>query len=244
MTATCTDPRLWHARAQAYISLDQWDKAVADLDKCLELDGACVAAWSERGSIFSRLGQWDNVIRDCSRAIQLKPDALEAYSHRARAYAELSRWDKALADFGKIEELQGNSADAKNTLAWLLANCPEVRYRDPHRAVELAKKAVALAPKVGRFHNTLGVAHYRAGNWSAAIKELEESNKLRKGGNSFDWFFLAMAHWRLDQKDEGLNWYKQAVEWLEKNGQSRPRKAREELTRFRAEAKELLMVKE
>jgi hypothetical protein len=58
---------------------------------------------------------------------------------------------------------------------------------------------------------------------------------LRKGGDSFDWFFLAMAHWQLDQKAEAQKWYGRAVEWMQKNQHKNP-----ELVRFRAEAAELL----
>ena len=61
------------------------------------------------------------------------------------------------------------------------------------------------------------MAHYRAGDWKAAIAALDKSMQLRKGGDSFDWFFLAMAHWQLGNKDEARKWYDQAVEWMEKN---------------------------
>jgi uncharacterized protein HemY len=140
--------------------------------------------------------------------------------------------------FGKYREvlrLQPEDANAHNHAAWFLATCPEAKFRDPRRAIELANKAVALGPKEGNFRNTLGVAHYRAGEWKPAMEALKESMDLRKGGNSFEWFFLAMAHWRLGEKDEARQWYDRAVEWMEKN---KPQD--EELRRFRDEAKELL----
>ena len=63
--------------------------------------------------------------------------------------------------------------------------------------------------------------------------------ELRKGGDSFDWFFLAMAHWQLGEKDKAREWYDRAVQWMDKN---QPKN--EELRRFRAEAAELLELKE
>jgi hypothetical protein len=30
----------------------------------------------------------------------------------------------------------------------------------------------------------------------------KKSMELRKGDNSFDWFFLAMAHWQLGEKEQ------------------------------------------
>ncbi len=85
--------------------------------------------------------------------------------------------------------------------------------------------------------STLGVCLYRAGDWKTAIEALKKSRDLRNGGDSFDWFFLAMAHWQLREKENARRWYDQAVEWMEK---SQPRN--EELRRLRAEAEELLGV--
>ena len=58
---------------------------------------------------------------------------------------------------------------------------------------------------------------------------------LREGGDSFDWFFLAMAHWRLGDRDQARTWLKRAVEWMD---QHRPHD--DELRRFRAEAETLV----
>jgi hypothetical protein len=46
------------------------------------------------------------------------------------------------------------------------------------------------------------VAHYRAGDWKAAVAALDRSEQLLKGGNACNWLFLAMAHWKLGQHDE------------------------------------------
>jgi uncharacterized protein HemY len=59
-----------------------------------------------------------------------------------------------------------------------LATSPDSKFRDPKRAVELAKKAVKLAPKEGNYWNTLGVAQYRASDWKEAIAALEKSIEL------------------------------------------------------------------
>jgi tetratricopeptide (TPR) repeat protein len=76
-------------------------------------------------------------------------------------------------------------------------------------------------------------------DWKAAVTALEKSRELSKGGNSFDWFFLAMAHWQLGDKEQARTWYDQAVQWMEKN---QPNDA--ELCRFRAEAAQLLQLTE
>jgi tetratricopeptide (TPR) repeat protein len=124
-----------------------------------------------------------------------------------------------------------------DVLAWQLANSEN---RDEEWALELAQEAVRLVPNDGDFWNTLGVAHYRAGNWKEAIEALEKANELSMGGQSSDWLFLAMAHWQLGNKQDACRWYDQAVAGL----QNELVISNEELRGFRAEAAELLGVKE
>jgi uncharacterized protein HemY len=99
----------------------------------------------------------------------------------------------------------------------------------------LAQKAVQRAPRAGPYWNTLGVAHYRAGDWKAAVAALNKSMELGQGGDSSDWFFLALAHGRLGDKAQARQWYDQALRWMQ---QHKP--ADEELRRFRPEAAALL----
>jgi uncharacterized protein HemY len=132
-----------------------------------------------------------------------------------------------------------------NALARLLATWPEPKLRDPAQAVKLANKAVQLAPKDSRFWNTLGVALYRTGDCKAAVAALETSVNLSRGGDAVDFFFLAMAHGKLGQRDEARKWCDQAVAWVEKNkerlGKDRP--MANYLRSFQSEAEEVLKQK-
>jgi eukaryotic-like serine/threonine-protein kinase len=158
--------------------------------------------------------------------------------HRGSRFADARQWDKAIVEFSKAGELAPKWPTNLKNLARLLANCDEAKVRDPKRAVELAERAVKLQPRQGMCWNTLGVAQYRAGQWQAAIEALKKSADLRKGGDSFDWFFLAMANWQLGNKDAARQRYDQAVTWMEKH-----QPENEELHRFRDEAAGLLGIK-
>ena len=59
--------------------------------------------------------------------------------------------------------------------------------------------------------------------------------QLGRGSDNKDWFFLAMVHWRLGDKQQARKWYDRTVQWMEKNWPTD-----EELRRFRSEAAELL----
>ena len=41
--------------------------------------------------------------------------------------------------------------------------------------------------------------------------------ELREGGDGFDWFIMAMAHWQRGDMDKAREWYDRAVAWMDKN---------------------------
>jgi tetratricopeptide (TPR) repeat protein len=149
----------------------------------------------------------------------------------------IERLQNLRARLEKNLQSQPNDAKACNQLAWALAATPYEKLRDSKRAVELAKKAVELAPRDGSIWNTLGVAEYRADNWQASVEALSKSMELRQGGDAFDWLFLSMAHWQLGHRDQARTWYEKGMAWMNTN-----RSKDEELLRFRAEATQLLGV--
>jgi tetratricopeptide (TPR) repeat protein len=118
--------------------------------------------------------------------------------------------------------------------AWFLAASPLLELRNPARAVDLAKKAVELAPNDGNNWATLAAAHYRTGNWSEAQVALEKAMNLRPWGEGLDWFLLAMTQWRLGNTKGARQWFDKAVEWMAKNDAYN-----DDLRRLRSEAAEL-----
>jgi serine/threonine protein kinase len=143
--------------------------------------------------------------------------------------AALAQWRESPG-----QPYDGNPAAVHNELAWLLATCPDAGVRDAPRAVALARRAVELDPQGGSW-NTLGIAHYRAGNCKEAVAALETAMKLRNGGDSHDWFFLAMAHAGLGEHAAANRLYEQAVAWMKKHSPRDP-----ELLRFQEEARQTI----
>ena len=203
------------------------------------------------GLALGKKGHLDEAIAEFREVIRLAPEEAKAYQWLGKALGEKGLHGEAMAALFRSVELRPSDPRHLNSLAWLLATSPEIRLRDPQRAVTLARQAVELAPSVGTAWNTLGVALYRAGEFERAIDALTKSMRFTGGREGSDRFFLAMAHWKLvhpggadegpgaeDRKEQEarvLDWYKRAIEWMSGNDPDNP-----ELRRLREEAADLM----
>jgi hypothetical protein len=139
-----------------------------------------------------------------------------ALAAHGQASAARGAFEKALKALTRAVQLGPNRHDTHHCLASFLAGCSDPALRDPSRAIEEGRKAVALGPQVGSCRNALALAYYRADRCLDAIKSIEQAMALRNGGDSFDWFILALAHGQLGHQAEAKNWYGRATAWMEK----------------------------
>lgn len=79
-----TDADGFRRRAMAYASMQEFDRALADLTHACELDPHDAKARYERGLIYVRENQFKPALQDFSTAITLQPDDVEAHLARAR----------------------------------------------------------------------------------------------------------------------------------------------------------------
>jgi tetratricopeptide (TPR) repeat protein len=235
---------IYRHRADIYSLQNKHAAAVSEFSRAIEMMPHIWFLYKGRGEHHFHLQHYEQALADFAKALEITPDDLntltvipledvvacpdEKFRTGMRALAEKT------IQFHKSRPDAPKNAGRHNSLAWVLATWPDVRLRDPGLAVAHAQKAVELAPS-GDFWNTLGVAQYRNGEWKAALEALMKSVQLRKGGDSGDFFFLALAHWQLNEKDKARAWYDRAVAWMDKN---QPQNG--ELKRFRAEATALL----
>ena len=192
-----------------------WERVVRACSRQLERNPDDADAYDARAGAHGRLEQWEAAIDDYGQALRRDPRRPEFLAHRGWTYLRAGQKDRAAEDFRRASE---GSAARANSLAWRLATASHEPYRrDPSPAVELAKEAVRKAPGVAAYWNTLGVAHYRLGEWEAAVRALEESERLEPGKRvGVNGYFLAMCHHRLGDPVKARDHYDRASRGLRK----------------------------
>jgi len=97
-------------RGVAHYLLEQYEHALKDYDKAIELapiERNAADGYHLRGDVFLKLGQYQQAIPEYDKAIQLYPDHAMAYSHRGHSYRELGQYAKADADEAKGYSILG-----------------------------------------------------------------------------------------------------------------------------------------
>jgi tetratricopeptide (TPR) repeat protein len=83
--------------------------------------------------------------------------------------------------------------------AWALLRQPYLNAIQYRFALRQSETACQLLPTHGPYRSALGIARYRAGQYSEALATLEQADLLEQAGSA-NLAFLAMTHHQLGQK--------------------------------------------
>ena len=138
-------------RGNAYLGLRDYDRAIADYGRAIEIDPQHAAAFYGRGNAYQRKGRYDRAIKDYDRAIEIVPSNAAAFLGRGLAYQDKARYDfDAYLNEGQYETL----------------------------AIRDYDKAIRLNPKNAAAFNNRGNAYVSKRMYDRAIQDYDESVRL------------------------------------------------------------------
>ena len=246
-------PEFISARMQRGLELfrrGRWESAAADFaavvagDPSYEyrLEAWCRLAWSYHG-----LGRDADAGIELGKLLESLPQVGSrracALLLRAEFYELAGRPDQAMADRVAAGSPQLALKADNRAWDWLMPGpglTPAENWRFAPAALILARNAVALAPDVPTYRNTLGMALLRSGKDLEARTVLEAGLALgRSERDAWVLFPLAMSQHRLGQFGPARESYDKAVAWIRDQGPSVHGDLRE-LVELQAEARKVL----
>lgn len=137
-----------------------------------------VGAMTGQAHCFYRLENYESAMIAYGQAIKLAPDNAMVLANRADAYSDLGYWKEAILDYKQALMLEKDLPRAQQGLAWILATCPDDKFRNPELALRFAKAAVAQTDFVDfRFYDTLAAAEAAMGQFDTAKQRVGEAIK-------------------------------------------------------------------
>jgi tetratricopeptide (TPR) repeat protein len=141
---------------------------------------ACAMAEVNLGEVYRQQHQDSQKAIDCYRqAIRMDPKDYEAYCDLSASLVVSGHYADAIAQGGKAVKLNPDEVLGLDNLAWLLATCPDPKFRDGPRAVILSEHACQLTRNEAPVPLcTLAAAYAEMGRFTNAIASANLSEQL------------------------------------------------------------------
>ena len=182
--------------------IGEYDTAIADFTKAIELNPDDHEAYNNRGSVYAKLEKYDTAIADFTKAIELNPDDHEVYNNRGNAYADLKKYDTAIADYTTAIELKPDDhkayynrgfayyslkkydtaiADFNKSIEIMPNNYHPYAFRDVayRNLVEDYTTAIEIKPDDHESYYNRGSVYAKLEKYEQAIADIEHVFKLR-----------------------------------------------------------------
>jgi tetratricopeptide (TPR) repeat protein len=203
-------PFAYHNRGFVYLSLGQYDRALADFTEAVRLRPNFADAYHLRGDLHRARGDLDRAIADYSAAIHHRPRFALAYHHRGEAHHTKGAYAEAIADFTALIALNPQHAAAYRNRG--LAHAALGQH---DRAVADFDQAIALNPRsVGAYHDR-GLSYVARGDHERAAADHIEAIRRPRDPSAyakFAWLWIAWPDVRLRSGDMGIELATRACE--------------------------------
>jgi tetratricopeptide (TPR) repeat protein len=175
-------PYYWSARLRAAINLDTLERseeAVAQLKIMASENDKLIGALVSLGDILRNKKRFPEAVDAYEGAIRRTeaaglPERWTLFYDRGVALERSGKWERAETDLSKALDLKPDQPLVLNYLGYSWID----RGENLDRGMKMIEKAVELRPEDGYIVDSLGWAHYRMGNYEAAVTQLEKAIEL------------------------------------------------------------------
>lgn len=196
----------YYGRGQAHYTLGEFENALRDYDKSIELNPNYPDAFVFRGILYNDLKQFQLAAQDFTKAIDLAPDTLYAYAHRAAAYANLEEYSLAILDYDRVLELDPEFVKAYTFrgFAFLELKLFDEAYADFDKVVE-------LQPKTSGAYRNRGFINERRGEYLLAIADYLKALELNDD-DAYSHSRLGYCYYRTGKLDLAIEHFSSSIE--------------------------------
>jgi tetratricopeptide (TPR) repeat protein len=169
-------------------------EAIVQLQKAVEIDPTHVPALSNLGSAFLQTGQIDESFAHLQRALEIDSNYKAAHFNMANTLLQMGRTEEAVSHLQRVLEIDPSDAEAQKNMAWVFATCPNPRFRDGPKAVELAERASKAGRPNPVMAATLAAAYAEVGRFSDAVATAEMALQLATNSGNLQMADVIRSH--------------------------------------------------
>jgi tetratricopeptide (TPR) repeat protein len=173
------DAEPYYNLGNAFLQQGRMDEAIAHYQKALEINPDDADIHNNLGNIFFQQGRMAEAISHYQKALAINPNYARAHYNLGSAFRQQGRLEEAIAQYQRALAIKPDYVEAQNTMAWVLATCPQTSLRDGSKAVGLAERANQLVGgKDPVILSTLAAAYAETGRFPEAVETAQRAMQL------------------------------------------------------------------
>ena len=191
-------PILWTNRGYAYLGLDRYTSALESCSQATTLNPRAALAWNCKGEAQFYLGNNNAALTAMNRAIALEPNNATFKLNQSQVLQELGQHRQAIELNQNAIALLKSQQSSKNTLAMAFKGQGQswLELDQNQKALSAFDKSLIYKPKDVAAQQGLAIALYRLGEYSQAIKTIEQildRQDLTIEQQAINWLYKAIS---------------------------------------------------
>jgi Flp pilus assembly protein TadD len=207
-------------------TLDRTDDAIAQLKAMAAEQPTLVGAEVELGDILRNKKRYAEAVSAYDEGIRRTtaaglPERWSLFYDRGVALERAGQWPRAEGDLLHALELKPDQPLVLNYLGYSWID----RGENLDRGLKMIEKAVELRPEDGYIVDSLGWAHYRMGDYAAAVDYLEKATELVPEDPTIN-DHLGDAYWQTGRLVEARYQWRRALQFGPQENEVKPIEAK------------------
>ncbi len=195
----------YNNRGNAYNFNGQYEKAINDFNRAIEIKPGLEIAYFNRGTVYEKLKVYDKAIADFTEALNIQPAFVMGYVDRGAIYSRIGEYDKAYNDLTRALQLNPHIAEAYYNLGVLYFN-----LKNYNLALENYNKALDIDSYLSVAYVSRGDIYFIYGDFAKSLENYTKAIAIDTL-NVDAYYNRAVTRTRLGNLEMALNDYNQVL---------------------------------
>ena len=136
-----SNPELYNIYAIICFQLEEYDSAIKNWEKSIEINPKYFFAYNNIGKAFLNLKKFNDALKNFNKTLEIKPDFFEALNNKGNVLTKLENYEEAIKNYDKAIKIKPNNIDSYIFKGHILSQINKLK-----EALENYKIAYSISP--------------------------------------------------------------------------------------------------
>ncbi len=205
-TLAVHDSRMYNKRGLTHVNMRNFEQAIYDYSKAIELDRRYAEAYNNRSAAHLMMENYAKAVLDCNWTLELAPHFVAAYINLGIAHTGLRDYEQAFSDYERALKI-----DPDNVYAYYNRGNTHIWQGSYEAAVGDFDKAISINPEFVAAYVNRGVTYSELKDFVAALENYTYAIKLNPN-YVYAYYNRANLYQEMEKYEQAIEDYSKVIE--------------------------------